>query len=163
MSYASVAANNIPPPSEQPHPDTALLNTSPTTQPLIINKATIDEVPMSNDDSDKRKGSSKRMREVEAEGLYLWQVAKHYLTRPAVAGGLFGIINIGLLVLAGRKFYRYPHLRRDATAISASFSACIVLVATEGYVATKYRQMIQEKERKGGIAIFRQFNEHIGP
>jgi len=98
MSYASVAANNIPPPSEQPHPDTALLNTSPITHPLVINDNTKvttaslesnrDEVPMSNGD---KLRSSKHLREVEAEGLYLWKIAKHYLTRPAVAGGLFGM------------------------------------------------------------------------
>jgi len=76
-------------------------------------------------------------------------------------------VNIGLLALAGRKFYRHPHLRRDATTISASFAACIFFIASEGYVATKYRQRIQNQEKeqkvkKGGMVIFRQFNEHIG-
>lgn len=72
------------------------------------------------------------------------------------------------MVFAGRKFYRYPHLRRDATAISASFAVCIVLIATEGYVATKYRQTVQldqegeQKAKKGGSVIFRRLNKYIG-
>src|SRR4051812_30025494 len=39
MSYASIAAQNAPPLSEQPHPDTALLNTDPPTAPSTADDA----------------------------------------------------------------------------------------------------------------------------
>lgn len=39
-----------------------------------------------------RKGKgSKRFQEAQAEGTYLWEVTKHYLLRPGVAGGLVGL------------------------------------------------------------------------
>lgn len=66
---------------QQPHPDP-----SPT---VVTNDNTI-----APGDKPKR---SKHLREVEAEGLYLWQISKHYLNHPAAAGGLLGIsIESGL-------------------------------------------------------------------
>jgi len=37
MSYASVTAHNAPPLDQQPHPDTALLNTTPPTAAAVAN------------------------------------------------------------------------------------------------------------------------------
>lgn len=64
-----------------------------------------DAFPSSNNPK-KRKRANKRLEEVEAEGLYLWEVTKHYLLRPGVAGGLVGLsrsssrLNITRLISA---------------------------------------------------------------
>lgn len=39
----------------------------------------------------KRSKASRQVQEVQAEGLYIWESAKHYLLRPGVAGGLVGL------------------------------------------------------------------------
>ncbi|KAF8161018.1 hypothetical protein B0H34DRAFT_788187, partial [Crassisporium funariophilum] len=201
MSYASVAAHNAPPLSEQPHPDTALLNTTPPTHSNVADDAAkvnivgpdfkqdlhtitseADRIfedtehtytsPNHNTSSNNNNGggkprkSSRRLQEVEAESLYIWETAKHYLIRPGVAGGLVGIVNIGLLALAGRTFYMRPHLRRDATAISSAVAATIALISAEGFAAEKYRNTPQgrEDERKvknEGALIFRHLHDQI--
>ena len=109
MSYAEVAATNIPPLSEQPHPDPALLNTSSSPAPPAntvdgtSSKVAVVSPPTNNgfeddgsddynDKSSKRKSKmNRRFKEAEAEGLYLWDVTKQYLLRPGVAGGLVGL------------------------------------------------------------------------
>lgn len=63
---------------QQSHPDP-----SPTAHSFVANDNTL-----APGDKPKR---SKHLREVEAEGLYLWQISKHYLNHPAAAGGLLGI------------------------------------------------------------------------
>jgi len=107
MSYASVDA---PPPSEQPNPDPALLNTThvvPDNDTVKVNAVLSDDTPASGADhleldpedsfpspesrfSRPSKGH-KRLQEVEAEGLYLWETAKHYLIRPSVGCGVLGL------------------------------------------------------------------------
>lgn len=39
---------------------------------------------------------NRRFQEAQAEGIYLWEVTKHYLFRPGVAGGLIGLGMVGL-------------------------------------------------------------------
>jgi len=195
MSYASVAAHNAPPPSEQPQPDTSLLNTSPPKHPNLADDAAkvnivapdfkeephtytsekniiIEDVEDSDsrlpttDGSHAHRKAKKRTQEVEAEGLYLWESAKNYLIRPGVAGGLIGLVNIGLLASVGRTFYLRPHLRRDATAISLTIATSLALVSAEGFAAEKYRQTAQGQEeerkaRKEGALIFRHLHDQI--
>lgn len=118
MSYASVAHHNAPPPSQQPHADTSLLNTERSFADNVAddgakvnvvahdfktNAATLTSQARENIDqeyddltgtSDKKrykKKANKRFQEAEAEGEYIWDVTKQYLLRPGVAGGLIGL------------------------------------------------------------------------
>lgn len=118
-TYASVAASNAPPPSEQPKPDPALLNTSPSTHVVPGDNDTTkvntvlpdfknaydtraseaDHLKLEPEDSfpspesrfSRSSKGSKRLQEAEAEGLYLWETAKHYLIRPGVGCGILGL------------------------------------------------------------------------
>jgi len=119
MSYASVAAHNAPPPSEQPEADPILLNTSPPTHTIPDNTSKVNIVPPDFKDAyDTRasepdpnldldpegiipsakphpsKGRKKQLQEVEAEGHYIWDTAKYYLIRPGVGCGLLGLSRL---------------------------------------------------------------------
>lgn len=102
MSYASVAAHNAPPPSEQPHADPALLTTDEHIPQFIPNdNAKVKVVPHSDFPSSNTHNSSsnegpkqpsnKHARDAEDEGFRLWELTKHYVFRPGVAGGLVGL------------------------------------------------------------------------
>ncbi|TFK44618.1 hypothetical protein BDQ12DRAFT_730653 [Crucibulum laeve] len=194
MSYASVAATNAPPPSEQPHADPALLNTTPPTHTNIVDDSsklnivgpdfkddphtytseadiTVDDdddipVPSNSITHKKRTKSKKRLQEVEAEGAYIWETAKHYLFRPGVAGGLIGLLNVGLLAGTGRAFYLQPRLRRDTTAITSAIAATFALFSIEGYAAEKYRktprgQAEERRAREEGAIVYRHIREQV--
>ncbi|KAF8973366.1 hypothetical protein BDZ97DRAFT_1780930 [Flammula alnicola] len=185
MSYAS------------PHPDTALLNTTPPSHSGVADDAAKvnivapdfkdhphtytseageilhhqDDVndsdpPAHANDGSKGGKPSKRIQEVEAEGLYLWETAKHYFIRPGVACGLIGLVNVGLVASVGRIFYLRPHLRRDATALSSAVFAAMAVISVEGFAAEKYQQTQrghegQRKAKKEGTLIFRHLHEQI--
>ncbi|KAJ7497183.1 hypothetical protein FB451DRAFT_1210419 [Mycena latifolia] len=169
MSYASVAAHNAPPPSQQPHADPALLNTAePTADPYIDTTKKINVVPMpTHSNAPAPKGRShRRIDETKAEGAYLWDSAKHILLRPGVAGGLIGLVNIGLLAGAARAFYVQPHYRRDTTVISSTVAATLALLSVEGYAAEAYRKTAagEEEERRAkqeGALLYRHAREQI--
>lgn len=119
MSYASIASHDAPPPSQQPHPDPNLLNTTRGVADNVADDAAkvnvvahdfkdnaatytsqarerldeeYDDITGNNSDKKKlRKKANKRYQEAEAEGEYLWEVTKQYLFRPGVAGGLIGL------------------------------------------------------------------------
>ncbi|KAF7376047.1 Phospholipid-transporting ATPase [Mycena sanguinolenta] len=166
MSYAQVTAHNAAPLSQQPHPDPALLNTDPpTSSPYIDPTKKINVVPM-NSNPNSHRPRSRRYEEAKAEGDYLWESAKHYLFRPGVAGGLIGLVNIGLLAGAARAFYVNPHYRRNTQVISATAAATLALLGVEGYAADAYRKTAagQEEERRAkeeGAAIYRYLREQI--
>ncbi|KAF7361953.1 hypothetical protein MVEN_00540300 [Mycena venus] len=108
----------------------------------------------------------RRYDEAKAEGDYLWESAKHYLFRPGVAGGLIGLVNIGLLAGAARAFYVNPHYRRDTQVISSTVAATLAILGAEGYAAEAYRKTAagQEEERKAkeeGALIYRHLREQI--
>ncbi|KAG1866744.1 hypothetical protein F4604DRAFT_2023346 [Suillus subluteus] len=138
MSYASVVAHDAPPSSEQPRPDPALLTTERSAASNVVddtskvnvvsndfkeNLATYTSetyVPEDVDDDLVDPGrkpvkgkKNRRFQEAQAEGIYLWEVTKHYLFRPGVAGGIIGLVNIGLLSSVGYGFYTKPSLRRQ--------------------------------------------------
>ncbi|KAH0589375.1 hypothetical protein H2248_005133 [Termitomyces sp. 'cryptogamus'] len=169
MSYASVAAANAPLPQDQPQPDPALLNTTPPTAPTIdqvdntANKVNLVTPKHDDNDDDGRRSRKERtnrhLREVEAEGLYLWEVAKCHLFQPGVAGGLIGLG-------AGRAFYTQPHLREDRAVVSSTVAAAFALLSVEGYAAEKYRKTLrgQAEERRAkeeGTLIYRHIREQI--
>ncbi|OAX44170.1 hypothetical protein K503DRAFT_789071 [Rhizopogon vinicolor AM-OR11-026] len=184
MSYASVAARDAPLPSEQPHPDPALLTTEQSPSNNIIDDTSkVNVIPRDFEEdpstytSDvyvpedtegdtgrvgKGKGS-KRLQEAQAEGTYLWEVTKHYLLRPGIAGGLVGLANIGLLSSVGYAFYTKPDLRRNFTAIGSAAGGTLLLIGTEGYAIEKYRGIFEKKRRIGeqDTLIYKQFREHI--
>ncbi|KAF9264204.1 hypothetical protein L218DRAFT_926526 [Marasmius fiardii PR-910] len=184
MSYADVASSNLP--ANQPHPDPALLTTeSPTTSNVVDdtskinvvhpvfreNPATVTSETRPPPDSERERESAKakarrHLHDAEEEGFHLWQVAKRYLLRPGVAGGLVGLVNIGLLASASRAFYTQPHLRRDTRAISSTIAGAFAILTAEGYAAEKYRETPagREEERRAreeGAVIYRQLREHI--
>jgi hypothetical protein len=191
MSYASVVAHDAPSSSEQPHPDTALLTTERSSASNVIddtskvnvvssnfkeNPATYTSdtyVPEDVDDDHVDPGRkavkskrNRRLLEAQAEGIYLWKVTKHYLFRPGVAGGLIGLVNVGLLSSVGYRFYTKPSLRRDLTAISSAAAGALLLIGTEGYAAKKYRQtpigrQEERRAREEGTLIYKQLREHV--
>ncbi|KAH9892744.1 hypothetical protein C8Q73DRAFT_746532 [Cubamyces lactineus] len=189
MSYASVAAQNAPPPSQQPHPDPALLTTErPTADNIAEDAAKLNvvapdfkqhpatttsvqdipaDIPTPGAPSGAGESRPRRyLHEAEQEGFYLWNVAKHYILQPAVAGGLLGLLNLGLIGGAAYTYYTKPHLRRDARAIASSVAAALTLLSAEGYAAEKYRetprgQREAEKAKKEGAALYRYAREHI--
>ncbi|KIJ61358.1 hypothetical protein HYDPIDRAFT_31442 [Hydnomerulius pinastri MD-312] len=191
MSYAKVAAHNAPPSSQQPHPDPALLNTEHGSVDSVADDiAKVNIVPSDfkqrpatytseayvPEDTEGElispgkkgpKGSrSRRFQEAEAEGAYLWEVTKQYLFRPGVAGGLIGIVNVGLLSGAGYALYTKPHLRRDTTIVSSAVGGALLLLGTEGYAAEKYRKTPRGREeerraREEGSLIYKHLREQI--
>ncbi|KAI1795497.1 hypothetical protein LXA43DRAFT_970433 [Ganoderma leucocontextum] len=183
MSYASVAAQNAPSPSQQPHPDPALLNTEPPSADNIADDAAkinlvssdfkqnpVTETSTQNISSGApTPGGDRRSRyidEVEREGFYVWNLAKQYLFHPGVAGGLIGLVNIGLVSGAAYKFYNDPYLRRDTRAIVSAVAGALTLLGAEGYAAEKYRetprgQREAKKAKREGAALYRTAREHF--
>ncbi|KAJ6593788.1 hypothetical protein B0H19DRAFT_1092007 [Mycena capillaripes] len=174
-SYAEVAAHNREPIELQPHPDPALLNTTPqTASPDIDPTKKVNVVPMSSPaapapaprPSASHRRPHNRIDETKAETAYLWGAAKHYLFRPGVAGGLIGLVNIGLVAGAARAFYVQPHLRRDTAAISTTVAATLAILGVEGYAADAYAKTAagQEEKRRAqeeGALLYRHAREQI--
>lgn len=92
----------------QPRPDPALWTTDSPTASIVADDASkvnlvhpdfkehpatvySENRPPPDDTPSPRNKKNRRLREAEAEGLYLWQITKQYLFRPGVAGGLIGI------------------------------------------------------------------------
>ncbi|KAJ7078947.1 hypothetical protein B0H15DRAFT_859876 [Mycena belliarum] len=165
-SYASVAKHNAPPLSEQPRPDPALYTTpADTAAPpaASTNKANTARNPRTSAPAGR---PNRRLEETKAEGIYLWASAKHYLFRPGVAGGLIGLVNIGLMAGAARAFYVQPLYRRDTTIISSTVAAALAILSVEGYAAEAYRKTAagQEEERRAkeeGAVLYRHAREQI--
>ncbi|ETW80714.1 hypothetical protein HETIRDRAFT_445244 [Heterobasidion irregulare TC 32-1] len=184
MSYASVAAQDAPPLSEQPKPDPALLNTGSSRSDAVADDTSkVKVVPadfkdnLSTFTSETREtivrdaepaGDEARSHahKAEAEGLHYWEVAKDHLLRPAIAGGLIGIVNIGLFAGASYAYYTHPPLRRDARAIASTVAVAVALLGGEGYAAEQFRQTPQGKKeerraREEGSLVYRHAREHI--
>jgi len=170
MSYAAVAATNTPP--HQPRPDPALL-TTPQSSSIISNdeNAKVQVVP--NPDAKpihnspkKSTNLKKHLNDAEEEGFYLWELTKHYLFRPGVAGGLVGLVNVGLFVGAARSFYIHQDLRRNPAAISSTLAGAAAILAVEGYGVEQYRKTPRghEEERRAkeeGTLIYKHLKEQV--
>jgi len=198
MSYANITKENREPLSQQPHPDTSLLNTessedvvSPDLDSSKVNvvpadyrdhpKAAANKISEQIDQqkrdfqdsmnssssnvngSQKRKERKERAKEfvdeAEEEGVELWSRAKATLLRPGVAGGVFGIVNVGLIGALSYKAYNEPSLRSDSRFISTSLVSLLALFAGEGYYAEAYRKTDagkreEAKAREEGAAIY---------
>ncbi|KAF7793770.1 hypothetical protein EIP86_004891 [Pleurotus ostreatoroseus] len=171
-SYAAVAAKDAPPEALQPHPDPALLTTEPPSQDNIADDAaklnivspdfkqhpatltSIQDIPaestppVSHPHYHKEKAADRARRyahQVEDEGFYLWNVTKHYLFRPAVAGGLLGV---------------------GARLLGTGAAAALALFGCEGFVAEQYGktpagQAEERKAREEGALLYKHAREHL--
>ncbi|KAH7053037.1 hypothetical protein BKA62DRAFT_739020 [Auriculariales sp. MPI-PUGE-AT-0066] len=165
MSYANVAAAHPPPPSLQGKPDPALLNTHPSHSYTLVVVAPPDfkshpkvriafpflerdpeiMVQTVTSEFDKAKRAYGRA-EHEAETLLL---------RPGVAGGLLGLVNVGLLATASYSFYTDPALRRDRRAIGGT------VVGALSYAKTEAGQREAQKAREEGAYVYRRAHDIV--
>ncbi|KAF9051019.1 hypothetical protein BDZ89DRAFT_1125997 [Hymenopellis radicata] len=192
MSYASAARNALN--TADPKPDPNGIEQSPVSYAAddgakvnVVSKkdpATSENAPSSDSSPSGKKKPNRRLQEAKAEGIYLCQLAKNYLFRPGVAGGLVGVgesyillriplivmtivsVNIGLLAGASRAFYTDPSLRRDPRAISATAVATLALLTAEGYAVEKYQatprgQAELRSAKEEGTLIYRHLSEQI--
>ncbi|KAJ1308743.1 hypothetical protein OPQ81_004434 [Rhizoctonia solani] len=132
-----------------------------------------------SDDEDgqgNRPGSAKRraakdrarksLHEAEEEGMYLWAQFKERILRPSTAGGILGVVNVGLLAFVGRVLYTKPHLRTDSRTLGIAAAAAVALLGAEGaladaYVKTPAGQKEKERAKKEGAAIYRHTREIV--
>ncbi|KAG5635214.1 hypothetical protein H0H81_012018 [Sphagnurus paluster] len=151
MSYASVAASNAPPLSEQPQPDPALLNTTPTTSNIVNDDAKVKLLPSryKNRDQhhvdesnlqDKKDSPKRHPKRAQEKRVGSWEVAKHYILRPGVAGGLVGLAHVGIIFCVGRAFYNQPRLYQNRFVVSSTLAAALAAASIEGYVIERYSQ-----------------------
>ncbi|KAF5325879.1 hypothetical protein D9611_000205 [Ephemerocybe angulata] len=183
MSYAAVAAQNAPPPSEQPQPDPGLLTveepsgsttidtsskinivssqefkdhphtdaeTVPT-QPQVVsgNSGSGNKRPLGEDTT--RDKIKKRKHQAQEEAATLWAQVVDYVVRPQVAGGLLGVVNVGLIAGVGYSFYAKPHLRANTKAITSTVAAALSLFLGEGLAA----EQVLKKTPEGQSALRR--------
>ncbi|KAG8767859.1 hypothetical protein FRC15_005452 [Serendipita sp. 397] len=119
------------------------------------------------DQNKVRKEQAKdKVRKFEDEGKDLWAVTKEKLFQPAVAGGLFSIVNLGVLGGLGYLFYTEPSYRQDYRIIGGSVAGVVVLFGAEGAMAESYLQTPEgqrEKQRveEEGSALYRQTREIV--
>lgn len=204
-----ICSNRLPPPWEgpnlinQPHPDPALLTTEPPSASNIADDAAKVNVVSSNFKKHPATTTSTQnipsdvppsvpsehrryLDEVEAEGFYLWSLAKQYVLHPAVGGGLLGlgasrvpcrvlnclpeymrpVVNIGLISGTAYTFYTKPHLRRETRAIVLAVAGALTLLGAEGFAAEKYYetphgQREAQKAKREGAVIYRHARETL--
>jgi len=158
---------NVVAPDFKTHPTTVTSESEPLTE-VMAEEAEYQR----NKDSAKRKvriGKEKAREGVdkaEEEGIHLWEVSKSYLLQPGVAGGLFGVVNVGLLSWATYALYSHPPLRRDARFLGTAAATAAVLLGAEGYAAERYSRTPRGAEEKRrakleGAAVYRHSREAI--
>jgi len=158
---------NVVAPDFKTHPKTTTSESEPFTE-IVAEEAEYNR----NKDAAKRKvrtGKEKAKAEfekAEEEGVHLWEVAKSYLLQPGVAGGLFGVVNVGLLSWASYSLYVNPFLRRDARFLGTAAATAVVLLGAEGYAAERYSKTPrgQDEARRAkleGAALYRHSREAI--
>jgi len=124
-------------------------------------------VHASTDPNKVRKEQAKdKLRKAEAEGSQLWATTKEKLFQPAVAGGLFSVVNIGVIGGLGYLFYTTPAYRSDYKIVGGSAAGLLVLLGAEGVMAESYLQTEEgqrEKQRaeEEGSALYRQTKEVV--
>jgi len=179
MSYASAASHYTP--AGQPQPDQALLNTEPSTASNVaddsakVNLVSSDfkENPetttstfalpaahLPNEPSHKRSKAHSKHGHHNSKSAEQWfSVVKEVVLRPTVAGGLVGVVNLGVIGYAGYTFYAEPNLRKSPQALSATLAGSVLLLGFEGYGAERFRQ----NEGKDDTAVVAQyFRENPG-
>jgi len=183
MSYADAASHYTPP--GQPQPNPALLNTDQPSASLVADdsakvgivapdfkqhpQTTTSEfepptIHLPKDSTQKKSGKShanRGPRGLDSKSAAHWaSVVKEVVLRPAVAGGLLGVVNVGIIGYTGYTFYSEPHLRRNPQAISAAVVGSVALLGLEGFGAEKFRQEEQGKDDAAVVAQY--FHENPG-
>jgi len=164
MSYASVASRNMPP--NQPTPDPALLNTVPGTASTVaddsakVNVVSSDfrdnpatttstfvppnqplfEDPAPQKSSDGTKYHAHRHHHTHKPPTKWFSVIQEVVLRPTVAGGLIGVVNLGIIGYTGYAFYTEAQIRRNPRVLSASIAGSVALLGLEGYVVEELRR-----------------------
>jgi len=191
MSYAAVASHNTEPIAQQPQPDPRLLNTERPSSHLVDDAAKVniaphdfkqhphtvtseaDVIPQYPDSPSPRPGShskrakaKKQFEKAEEEGEYLWARLQEQLLRPGVAGGLIGIVNVGLIASAGYAFYSRPSYRSDSKIIGSTVAGALLLFGSEGYFAEAYSQTDQgraeaQRAREEGAYLYKQAKQVV--
>ncbi|KAI9463540.1 hypothetical protein BJY52DRAFT_1202861 [Lactarius psammicola] len=162
--YAKVAAKNVAPYEEQPHPDAALLNT-----PSLLGGAPFDDIANVNvvhrDTDFHLQGRKREDKRSEAQTPPRWEKVKDIILRPSVAGGFVGVANIGLLAGASYAFYTYPRLRRDTKVILSTITATFALFGAESYVAEARQRKSKGKAAKRNAreedSVYRRVSERM--
>lgn len=161
---------NVVAPDFKQHPETTTSTASVPIQPLP--QPISGGVPLDTSGSGPAYGhraadAAKRyVHEAEEEGVHSWNVAKRYLLRPGVAGGLLGVVNLGLLSWAGYALYTKPGLRRDTRFLASATAAALTILGAEGYAAERYRETPagreeEHKARAEGAALYRAARENL--
>jgi len=172
MSYASVTSRDAP--ADQPLPDPALLNTNKSTasgvaddtikvgvvspnfkqnpatttstyQPPRYNEEESDSSPHRRTAKNKAK-AKKLARDAEKEAIHWSAVVKELVLRPPVAGGLVGVVNLGLIGYTGYKLYSEPHLRHDHMFVTSTIAGTAVVLGLEGYGAQTFAPVREEED-----------------
>ncbi|PVF97486.1 hypothetical protein CPB86DRAFT_785788 [Serendipita vermifera] len=138
----------------------ANLNTNTSALPDAHIKATTDP------DKARKERAKEKLHHAEAEGEHLWEVVKEKLFQPAVAGGLFSVVNLGVIGGLGYLFYTQPEYRSDYRVIGSSVAGTLLLLGAEGSMAEAYLQTEEgqrEKRRaqEEGSALYRQTREVV--
>jgi len=179
VDHRDPALLNTTPPTKAPVDDSLKVAMAPsdfkqnphttTSETFIVEQDSAGEETKENV---KRKGRVAKARgkqalgEAERETAYYWEVTKEQLLRPGVAGGLMGIVNVGLLAGGAYALYNRPALRSDVKTLGWSGAGLFTLFAAEGFLAESYRETAsgQEEERKArerGSAIYHHTKEVV--
>jgi len=113
-----------------------------------------------------KEKAKKEFEEAEEEGEHLWAIAKEQLLRPGVAGGLVGLVNVGLLSAASYALYINPALRRDIRMLSVGSLSFLALFSLEGYGADQLAKTPRGRDAKRrakaeGSALYRHSREVV--
>jgi len=167
----------------QPHPDPALLTTpsvlgglppdiTGTTKVNVVQSnygepstSTTPESPgqASESGSPSKDSASKRS---ETPTPWRWEKVKGAILRPSIAGGLVGIVNIGLLAGGSYAFYTHPNLRRDTRIIASAAAATFALFGVETYAikVCQNKNATDRNNKEGSTAAFvRRFVRDYAP
>ncbi|KAI0796393.1 hypothetical protein BC629DRAFT_1505245 [Irpex lacteus] len=123
----------------------------------------------SNENSKGKEAVDKAKRyahELEDEGFYLWNLVKHQLLRPGVAGVLPALVNVGILGFTSYSRYMKPYLRRDTRLLSSAAAAALALLSADDYNAEKYCEAPAGQEEKGcarkeGAVVYRVARDNL--
>jgi len=101
-----------------------------------------------------------KLQKAGRNGLELWEKTQGCLLRPGVAGGLLGVVNVGLLGSIGYSLYTIPVHRSSPRFLStAAFTTLAIFggeaVLADAYSKTEAGQREEARAREEGAALYR--------